>query len=566
MKKLFFTSLLTVFIVLLTTKTNAQEIIEISPFLSDGTTPALVRTIMGDTTDSGERNNPNRVYKLKRGEKYPLEFEFDIDSTHAFDLTIIADDDDPSNPVAPPMIFPIKNAAGDIPWTFIINRADNITVTLKNLFLQAVPPDRGTATAYQQNCIQNNGEYFTLNLDKCIFNGQDGSSFATWNAHYVYKVSNCVFRNQVSASVPWDGFAMLTWDSGVADSVIMINNTFINQNSQIIHTAYDYAKYIKFSHNTVWGSYFNPFFTVFNPNVEITDNIIIGAYCWGQRQTEINNGWYDDDGDMASIIHIDTVSNESLTNWGWSQADRKWDVHNNVYYWPQPFKQYWADSSLSAPEWMNARAQTMFSDKTTWPLLNESDNQEADPGFRTSMVDSLTTMFLDWGIAYRKINDGNGEGGFEEPDHRQYAPNGDVFLVPWPLPESFVYSNAALASASSEGLHVGDLNWYPDDLATYTDVEINSFDNLPEQYSLSDNYPNPFNPSTNIEFSIPTSGMVTLKVFNILGQEVVELLNKDLSVGSYKVNFDGKDLTSGIYFYSLRSGDFNEIKKMMLIK
>lgn len=89
---------------------------------------------------------------------------------------------------------------------------------------------------------------------------------------------------------------------------------------------------------------------------------------------------------------------------------------------------------------------------------------------------------------------------------------------------------------------------------------------MPTGYALSQNYPNPFNPSTVINFSVPKSGMVTLKVYNLLGQEVATLVNENLAANSYKVTFDAKNLTSGVYFYTIKAGDFSVSKKMMLVK
>ena len=89
---------------------------------------------------------------------------------------------------------------------------------------------------------------------------------------------------------------------------------------------------------------------------------------------------------------------------------------------------------------------------------------------------------------------------------------------------------------------------------------------LPSDYSLKQNYPNPFNPSTKIAYQIPKSGHVTLKVYNALGKEVATLVNEDKSVGKYTLDFNGQGLSSGIYFYSIRSGSFFETKKMMLLK
>ncbi|MDP1676042.1 MAG: T9SS type A sorting domain-containing protein [Bacteroidota bacterium] len=85
-------------------------------------------------------------------------------------------------------------------------------------------------------------------------------------------------------------------------------------------------------------------------------------------------------------------------------------------------------------------------------------------------------------------------------------------------------------------------------------------------FELLQNYPNPFNPATNIKFSIPQSGMVSLKVFDILGREVMNIFNQFQEAGSYTVNFDASKLATGIYMYRLESGSFSSVKKMMLIK
>ena len=89
---------------------------------------------------------------------------------------------------------------------------------------------------------------------------------------------------------------------------------------------------------------------------------------------------------------------------------------------------------------------------------------------------------------------------------------------------------------------------------------------IPATYSLSQNYPNPFNPTTNIKYSITKESQVTLKVFDILGRDVENLVNQKQAAGSYEVNFDASKLASGVYFYRLTAGDFVQSMKMMLIK
>jgi photosystem II stability/assembly factor-like uncharacterized protein len=89
---------------------------------------------------------------------------------------------------------------------------------------------------------------------------------------------------------------------------------------------------------------------------------------------------------------------------------------------------------------------------------------------------------------------------------------------------------------------------------------------VPTSYSLEQNYPNPFNPSTTIKYSVPTAGNVSVKIYNSIGSEIMTVVNKNHTPGNYVETVDMGGLSSGIYFYILKSGDFSETKKMMLIK
>jgi hypothetical protein len=90
--------------------------------------------------------------------------------------------------------------------------------------------------------------------------------------------------------------------------------------------------------------------------------------------------------------------------------------------------------------------------------------------------------------------------------------------------------------------------------------------NIPASYSLSQNYPNPFNPNTIIRFQIKDSRFVKLKIYDILGKEISTLVNEKMQPGTYEVKFDGSRLASGVYFYKLQAGDFQETKKLVLLK
>jgi hypothetical protein len=99
-------------------------------------------------------------------------------------------------------------------------------------------------------------------------------------------------------------------------------------------------------------------------------------------------------------------------------------------------------------------------------------------------------------------------------------------------------------------------------VATGIDEQLNSV----ADYKLSQNYPNPFNPSTSINFSIPNKANVSLKVFDLLGSQVAELVNGEIEAGSYNIEFNAANLPSGIYFYKIQSDNFSETRKMVLLK
>jgi hypothetical protein len=157
--------------------------------------------------------------------------------------------------------------------------------------------------------------------------------------------------------------------------------------------------------------------------------------------------------------------------------------------------------------------------------------------------------------------------------------------VVWPRVNAS-YTNKTMLTASIEGMPLGDLNWFPAQKALWvknqsaimshildentspmTVTAVTKTGNkLPFSFSLSQNFPNPFNPTTMIQYSIPKSGIVTLKVYNVLGQEVATLVNQQQQAGNYNVSFDATRLASGVYMYKIQSGSFTSTKKMLLLK
>jgi hypothetical protein len=129
---------------------------------------------------------------------------------------------------------------------------------------------------------------------------------------------------------------------------------------------------------------------------------------------------------------------------------------------------------------------------------------------------------------------------------------------------SFAFSNAGNLFAYSVGNMIK---------VTKTDLVLvnvtnsgQNISNIPLTFMLDQNYPNPFNPVTLIKYHCARAGDVSLKVYDILGNEVETLVNSKQEPGNYSVNFDGSNFPSGVYYYRLEAGDYVEVKKMILLK
>jgi len=267
-----------------------------------------------------------------------------------------------------------------------------------------------------------------------------------------------------------------------------------------------------------------------------------------------------------------------------TEADRRIEATNNAYFWPEKITNNFdvmnADLAtygsvggrILAPVWAAARpsVEAILTDRTSWPGISVApeNNYAQDPGFDAALVDIASENMASF-VRHVWSNGGSGVGARPFV----YAATSPVSVyqnVPadwkttkgYPVRENLRYTNATLLTADPNGNPIGDLTWYPEITVGVKEIP----NSVPTKFSLSQNYPNPFNPTTNIKYSIPQSGFVTLRVFNLLGQEVASLVNQNQKPGEYIVDFDASNLASGIYLYKIQSGDFTLTKKMMILK
>jgi carboxypeptidase T len=268
----------------------------------------------------------------------------------------------------------------------------------------------------------------------------------------------------------------------------------------------------------------------------------------------------------------------TLENWNYeSNVDKNWELTNSEFYS--------SSSSITDSRVGNYLPNSIVSlvtknkidlSNTNKPLLKFKTKYSIESDWDYGQI-SISTDSTNWepiGGENSKL----GSGEFQPIDTLIY----DGFQRDW------INEVIDLSKYSGEKIflkfelvtdeYTEEDGWYIDDVEIfeYTNqiVSVNDKIELPTEFSLSQNYPNPFNPSTIIKYSIPAiKGRnvsklqnVTLKIYDILGREVSTIVNKGQSAGNYEVTFEAKNITSGIYFYKLQSGDFIKSMKMMFIK
>ena len=262
-----------------------------------------------------------------------------------------------------------------------------------------------------------------------------------------------------------------------------------------------------------------------------------------------------------------TDSTFNLSNWntagGWATTASK--------YTSAPFS---FTDSPSGNYLANANATLTLNDN-----INLSGFIGATLEFQTQW-----DIETDWDYGQLLISTNNGSswtpmtGMYTNPGTGSFQPNGEPLYDGTQL--TWIKESIDLSSYLGQQIKLRLLlkadgyvqadGWYVDDIniIAYEFVPTSSepLTVVVSEYSLEQNYPNPFNPTTEIEFKMPEAGLATLRVFDILGNEVAALVNEYKSSGKYKVTFDAANLPSGVYFYTLQSGSFVNTKKMILLK
>jgi hypothetical protein len=543
---------------------------------------SLDDVIKSDTTSDGMQ--AHKVYKLTT-----------LDTTYIFLGPITVKSDFAVIGVLgangrPPCIQPGVLSDGSLAYYLFVLNANGIKGTFKNLYLTGLST-QNTINVLNVNgigaFIQVSADSIKLYVDNVIFEDWPENAISYSGNWCSFFVTNSKFRNMISATQWYSGEAIRNQsNSATTDSMIMKYNTFLCINAYAAGPiTVSITNYFEFSHNTIVYGFQNPFWFFNITNAKVNDNLFYGSWAGAITKDEYRDNWdqlYSRE--VGSLIDLDTLAvplakvfdpaDAANNNILWlAEAKRNIEVKNNAYFWPKAVTDYWTAwndtahvDSIYTPTWMNTRTTGMFTDKTHWPGLVESGNQNVDPGFGSSIDQVLYN------------NKGNGVGLFQyfvnirtnitSTDVYGYqlqSVTGNNWIPAWPLPESadMQYTNAALKTAGTDGKAIGDPGWFT---GGYTGV-AKTGNQLVSKFMLYDAYPNPFNPSTTIKFNLAKAGNVSLKVYNVVGQLVKSVVSNEFKEkGEYQLNLNMNNLSSGVYFYTLTQGAQQVTKKMVLLK
>jgi hypothetical protein len=528
----------------------------------------LNNVINSDTTNGGFIP-PNRVYKIQQTGAIDTVYWLSAPIFAKGDIRVVGE----VNPVTgkPPVVAP-DIAEDNTSIGYFFEPQGDCTLELHGIYFLGKRID-GLVTTGQ--FILPAGDNIDFIIDNCILENISGEGTPdlvdAWG--YVgnnYYITNCEFRNCQGDIDQTPGFAWFGAGDYPCDTAKFVNNTFFIFAGSVLGADDFGAKYLEFDHNTYFFSTQQGAFSI----PQMTNSVITNNIFFSVSSASIPEEWYEPAGWATAVINIDSLSSLTGDPWNLTEGERNITITNNAYFWPQEILDKWDEidaenipgvSPLHRPTFINA-APDLLTDKTTWPNVNVENNWNIDPGFNAALATEAgeaMAAFIDvlWHNDQVGANIRPFVGASDGIPTWVGVPADWKETQNYPVPENLKYTNAELMTAGTDGLPLGDLNWFPG----ITGIKQIS-NNIPTEFSLSQNYPNPFNPTTEIQYSIPKSGFVTLKVYNVLGQEVMTLVNQQQTAGSYKVNFSASNLASGIYMYSVESGNVLLTKKMVLLK
>jgi hypothetical protein len=525
-----------------------------------------------------------RVYMLKTSGYYPL-----LNSPNTLRPTVIVGQT--STPLVqiddPNTLLPLVCGAVSGDQTNTGGIGPNHNLTMKNLNLNPSNQNLGFGWAFSGT----GGDGVGIWVDNCLFERTRWVFLVGNNVGNIISIKNSYFVNMTGQPCRRNGGVYDGWNW--KNDMLVENTTHIHAQGSIYKLRANVFEKVRFNHNNFINCAGYVILDLgYQKNMATTNNIFVNSNLQPYSGLDYDTGEFDIDHLPLGLVNARPLTFISDTL---ADVPRKIYFDKNVAYWDPSMlgtgitgtlnanKVNGVDTWVSQTIIMNTRSQQMFDDDATYPYLTEGTTYNELPNF-ADPKDLLTTQAA--AAKAFAIATSDTASTAVMADWRLTSVGDANFLYcDWPIPVDLSYDNATLLSGGLGGFPVGDLNWFPSQKAAWdlqrddeyaaiqnaldgdTGIGKNEPGSTPVDFKLRQNYPNPFNPTTTIEFSVPKSGVITLKVYDALGQEVATLVNGFKNANeTHRVEFDGSKHSSGIYIYKLSDGNYQVTKKMMLVK
>lgn len=468
----------------------------------------LNEAIESDTLSNGERVDSSTVYVLSRGGLYLLDGSIEHRDYH---LTIVAEDGDGARP----RLIPAVDTGGDSSRPFR-PRGD---LTIRGLYVTGQDELGG----FNTRIVRISENDVTITVDDCHLDKDGQSAFRVDGDGVTLNLTNSIVSN-IGTTGDANNGRVLDDRGNPMKSVYMENNTFYNITSQVIRDDGGVIERVVFNQNTVVNVAANGTLE-FGPAVhtEMKDNLMINPTFYGQSATD----------GPRYVVALDSLTEDELNEFGTQTFVAS---NNNIHFTAGVIAAYPDSVSVT----------TKFN-PTVAAFVEET-------GTAGSFTDELVTF----------------TSGPAEPAGIITAYWADTEPPAFDTanePFDFGYTNSfASFTGGTEGQQLGSLRWHGDIFTSNERVE-----EVPGRFTLHGNYPNPFNPTTNISFSLPVAANVQIDVFNVVGQKVMTVPVQQFQAGvNQNIAINAVTLSSGIYIYRITatagSREFIQTGKMTLLK
>jgi hypothetical protein len=547
---------------------GVEVVVKIKPY--DGTTATFVNAqIVADTVAAGGLS-ANRVYELERDQYYLHNAIFTVPNKKMLRIR------GAEGAGKKPIIFLWETGTGtsptNPPGNFVVLNGG--ALEMKDVCIAGFyEPEVSRIGGVQGGLINTTAVGSSIVLDGVILSNINGQLVRTGQNSVKVQVTNSIFANMGCLSTSnlgaGKGFDLR---EAACDSFIVVNNTFVNYQDRAIRH-YNFAdrkkgtgeiKYGRIDHNTfVNGMGYHGLLSLGNvgPKILITNNLFVDAFALGEDSTDASRA-----AEWANTGEFYKNGNNRIT-WIFTAPNSatKWIVSHNYFAISDSGKAFLNDYKFG------------MGSPLSWHINSRLGADSVKAFTQTSLslnkIPRLMTNMMRW---YE-----NPAGANKKKDQTNYVRTRDDYdrraIEFYRDTLNCAYSTAAAAYIGGDGGYpVGDLNWFPTaktqwQMSTPTGVRFQSMSTVTD-YTLQQNHPNPFNPSTTIAYSLQKKATVSVLLYNTMGQEIARLLDRQpQDAGSHQVVWTAMDATgqpmaTGLYFYRLQVDEQSTMRKMLLVK